>query len=386
MSSESINSFKKIFVTTLRDACKEKLTLQRISPEARKIVPFITQAMKHGRQIPLFTETEPGFDQTRAYEVSAALCHRVGHNGLQPVGRKIGFTNTSIWPQYNVSEPNWGYLYNGTTYKEVWRINLPPTVASLEPKIEPEIIFGLRSPPKSSMSEAEALGCVAWMAHGYEIVRSPFKDWKFTLADTTAVNALHSRLFIGRRRFIHNESIDAILSELENFQVVMKERKGVRTTGSGSNVLGSPIKALLHLCRTLESQSLHPGLCSGEIISTGTLTNAMPVIDGDVWTTELTGIDLPGLEMQVTQVERLPVEEWEKLHQGRHGFNRVKVESTAQTTAETQENSLTESHIQTGKDGMVAKDQGRQKRLQAWQERQGSQNRRGMQEQQGVKD
>ena len=34
--------------------------------------------------------------------------------GERPIGRKIGFTNRTIWAEYGVYAPIWGYVYDGT--------------------------------------------------------------------------------------------------------------------------------------------------------------------------------------------------------------------------------------------------------------------------------
>jgi 2-oxo-3-hexenedioate decarboxylase len=41
-----------------------------------------------------------------------------------------------------------------------------------EPKIEPEIMFGFVAGPSRGMDDAALVSCVAWVAHGFEIVQS----------------------------------------------------------------------------------------------------------------------------------------------------------------------------------------------------------------------
>jgi 2-oxo-3-hexenedioate decarboxylase len=42
----------------------------------------------------------------------------------------------------------------------------------------------------------------------------------------------------------------------------------------------------------------NPPLAAGEIISTGTLTRALPCLAGETWTTSLNGIALEGVEIR----------------------------------------------------------------------------------------
>lgn len=62
-------------------------------------------------------------------------------------------------------------------------LDLAPFV---EARIEPEIAFGLRAASEPGMDERALLDCVAWVAHGFEIVQSLYPGWRFTAADTAA--------------------------------------------------------------------------------------------------------------------------------------------------------------------------------------------------------
>ena len=50
--------------------------------------------------------------------------------------------------------------------------------------------------------------------------------------------------------------------------------------------------ALRHLIDILARDQVNPPLAAGEIVTTGTLTRALPVTAGETWTTELTGVAL----------------------------------------------------------------------------------------------
>jgi 2-oxo-3-hexenedioate decarboxylase len=94
--------------------------------------------------------------------------------GERVVGRKIGFTNRTIWAEYNVHAPIWGYMYQ-TTVHQLPSGGAETRLAGLaEPRIEPEIIFGLSAPPAADMDLPALIGCIGWVAHGFEIVQSIF--------------------------------------------------------------------------------------------------------------------------------------------------------------------------------------------------------------------
>ena len=50
----------------------------------------------------------------QSYAVAQALHQTRVREGWRPIGRKIGFTNRSIWPRYGVYEPIWGTVYDRT--------------------------------------------------------------------------------------------------------------------------------------------------------------------------------------------------------------------------------------------------------------------------------
>src|ERR1041384_44955 len=67
-----------------------------------------------GRQITTFSSRPGGLTNAEAYRVTAVVERLREARGEKPVGRKIGFTNRIIWPEYGVSAPNWGYVTNRT--------------------------------------------------------------------------------------------------------------------------------------------------------------------------------------------------------------------------------------------------------------------------------
>ena len=64
------------------------------------------------------------------------------------------------------------------------------------------------------------------------------------------------------------------------------------------NVLDSPLLAFAHLQRVLEGLPQFEPVQAGEIVTTGTLTAALPIEPGHTWSTELDGIGLDGLRIE----------------------------------------------------------------------------------------
>lgn len=247
------------------------------------------------KQLQLLSRRYPKLDISTAYHVTAAVRDLRIARGERPVGRKIGFTNRTIWDEYNVHAPIWSYTYD-TTVRDLSTSTAADTAFSLdgisEPRIEPEIVFGLAKSPTPSMDDDTLLGCIGWIAHGFEIVHSAFAGWKFTPADTVAAVGLHSALLIGTRHEHTSQGSEKWKSSLRVFEIGLYCNGQLMDQGRGLNVLGSPLAALRHLVELLAVDQFNPPLAAGEIITTGTLTKALPVNSGETWHTELRGISL----------------------------------------------------------------------------------------------
>ena len=243
------------------------------------------------REIAPFSERHPGLTPESGYEAAAALHrHRVSR-GWKPVGRKIGFTNRTIWARYGVYEPIWGTVYDRTMqYAEENEASVPLD-GLVQPRIEPEICFGLKAAP-----QAESLiDAIEWVAHSVEIVQCHHPAWKVTLPDCTADNGLHGRLVVGER--VPASRLPGLAQALPRVSVVLKKDAGIVDRGVGENVLGSPLIALGHLVGVLAKQAGAERLRAGDLVTTGVITDAHPVAPGESWSTEITGLALPGLRV-----------------------------------------------------------------------------------------
>lgn len=257
----------------------------------------IMEAWAARRQIGSLAARLPGFGLDNAYKVTAALRRIRQARGESPLGRKIGFTNRTIWDEYQVYAPIWGDMY-ATTLQETGGSAALELAPYLEPRIEPEIAFGLARAPEPGMDETALLGCIGWVAHGFEIVHSMFPAWRFAAADTVAAFALHGAYRMGPRVPIGAMSAADWLATLENFEISLYRDDVLVDRGQARNVLDGPLSALRHLNDLLAADRHNPPLTAGEIITTGTVTRAFPVAAGETWRTELHAIDLPPMNIR----------------------------------------------------------------------------------------
>jgi 2-keto-4-pentenoate hydratase len=247
-------------------------------------------ALTSHRQIPTFSSGSTGLPLTNAYQVIPMLRAAFEARGETIIGRKIGFTNREMWKVHGVKAPVWGYVTDHTT-RDLAHTQIVHVKDFAEPRIEPEIMFGLKAAPLPDMNEAALLDCIEWVSLGYEVVQSIYPDWKFTAADSVAANGVHGALLVGRRHSIAPRKLEW-QQQLATFTVDLYRNGKLSQRGGGALVLDSPLLALRHLVKLLANDVHNPPLGADEIISTGTLTLAMPVKAGESWTTKATGIPL----------------------------------------------------------------------------------------------
>lgn len=265
---------------------------------ADAIATDVLAALAAVRQMPTLTARTPGLDLASAYRVADAVRRQREARGERVVGRKIGFTNRTIWDEYGVHAPIWGYVYD-TTLRRPDDLGRPLPVGHLvEPRIEPEIMFGLSAVPHRDMDDAELIGCMAWVAHGFEIVQSLFPAWKFRAPDTVAAFALHGALAVGRPTAITPQTAEDWIEHLVGFDVTLLRNGLEMDHGNSVHVMGGgPLAAIRHLIDVLAQDPDALPLAVGEVISTGTLTRALPVAPGETWSTRLEDVPLPGMTL-----------------------------------------------------------------------------------------
>ena len=74
--------------------------------------------------------------------------------------------------------------------------------------------------------------------------------------------------------------------------------RGESRDGRAQDVLGGPLNALKFLVEEIARFPVSEPLHAGEIVTTGTLTEAMPAVRGVTWTARFTGINLSPLRVR----------------------------------------------------------------------------------------
>src|SRR5690242_21153296 len=107
----------------------------------KPIADALITAYDTATTLPPITSRAPDFSVDDGYAVLHDIETRRRAQGWRPVGRKIGFTNRTIWPRYGVYRPMWAHVWSHTVQlakDNHATLDLAPFV---QPRIEPEIAF-----------------------------------------------------------------------------------------------------------------------------------------------------------------------------------------------------------------------------------------------------
>jgi len=269
--------------------------------DTKAIALELLDALDCGGTICSVVERHHGFDWADGYNVAADLLALRQRRGERPVGRKIGFTNRTIWPEYGATSPIWAPVYDCTlVYARDHRATVSLRGAA-RPRLEPEIAFKLKEALPAGITEPDrVLRLIEWFAPSFEIVDCHFADWKFKPADAVADFSLHWRLIVGEPCAVRARDIETLVASLRDCEITLRRDGTVMDRGTGANALGHPATALVFLADILSRQPQFTPLAAGEVITTGTLTAALPIRPGETWSSDYRGLPVSGLQLAFT--------------------------------------------------------------------------------------
>jgi 2-keto-4-pentenoate hydratase len=273
-----------------------------LSAQANRYAHQLLAARANARQLAPLSESTR-LTLADGYDIAKNILDIRIAQGEILVGCKIGFTNRTLWSKYGATEPIdqpiWAPMFDTTVRYTEDNHGIQSLKGAVQARIEPEIVFKLAKTPAPDATIDTMSDCIEWMAHGFEIVVCPFPNWKFDAVDAIAAFGLHGSLIIGEPKLLSAATRRNLAAVLADASVSLSCSAGdsisLRAAGFGSDVLDSPVHALWHLHQLLQSQPQFAPLAAGEIIATGTLTDAYPIEAGQTWTTAFSGVTLPGL-------------------------------------------------------------------------------------------
>jgi len=222
----------------------------------------------------------PAMTVEDAYAIQMAGVEARLEAGARIIGKKVGLTSFAMQEFLGVNEPDFGHLFDDMVYEE----EVPVPVGSfLQPKVEAELAFvmgeDLAGP---GVTLTDVLRSAAGVIPAYEIIASRVKDWKIKIEDTIADNGSSGGLVLGAQLMPVNTL------NLKYVGMALEKNGRIVETAAGAAVMGHPALAVAWLANKLGS--LGSGLKKGEIVLAGSLTKAVEVAPGDVFTATFGGI------------------------------------------------------------------------------------------------
>lgn len=216
-------------------------------------------------QIPLLSEDHPEMTMDDAYAVQAEWVRAKREQGDDVVGWKIGLTSKAMQAALSIDIPDSGVLLQSMVFEN--GADIPPG-RFIQPRIEAEIAFVLKSPLTRHRSSAEEiLEATDYIAPALEILdtritrRDPRSGKPRTVLDTIADNAANAGIVMG------HPVRDFRKLDLRWIGAIVARDGEVEETGLGAGVLNDPLLSVAWLIDRLAVYG--DRLESGQIILSG---------------------------------------------------------------------------------------------------------------------
>lgn len=248
--------------------------------DPRQVAKELAVAERERGAIDPFTDSEPQFDITTAYEAQDYFVAAKVDNGDSVIGAKLGLTSRAKQLDMNVADPLYGKVTAGmiAPYGEALDLD-----ALIQPRAEPEIAFLLGKELAGPATVTSVLAATEAVFGAIDVLDSRYRDYRFTLADVVADNCSSGRFLLGSQARRPEE-----LEDLRLVGCVVRSDGDVVFTAAGAAVMGHPAASVAWLANRLAERG--EALPAGSLIFSGGLTAPIPVRAGHSVTAEFDGL------------------------------------------------------------------------------------------------
>lgn len=185
-------------------------------------------------------------------------------------GRKVGLTSLAMQKQLGIDSPDFGYFFTDMVHHDGDEISVDQFIA---PRVEPEFAFVLGADLVGpGVTVATAAAAVSRVHASLEIIDSRIVDWRIGLVDTVADNASCGAIVLGPELTgVEASALAGVACSVSLDGVEMG-------TGTGADVLGDPLEALVWLANTLGERGV--SIPAGSIVLPGAMTASVAVTGG----------------------------------------------------------------------------------------------------------
>ena len=222
--------------------------------------------------VPLGVEYNQNFaSEAEAYAVQEAVRDEKIRQGCRVVGKKIGLTSRGMQEMFKTNEPDYGNLFSDQLYLQGAPI---PRERFIAPMVEGEIAFVLREDLRGpGVSPADVIRATHGVMACLEFVDSRWDASLFGLLNSISDNASCGGFLLGSK-LVPLDGLD-----LKHIAMFVEKNGNLVSSGAGVEVMGDPCNAVAWLANSLAQHG--GGLKAGDVILSGAITRAVPVVKGD---------------------------------------------------------------------------------------------------------
>lgn len=211
------------------------------------------------------------------YRVQLAIQERHDAEGDLRIGWKVAATSPEVQRQLGLSEPAFGSIRQSRRYEAGHRLDVAGLVM---PHAESELCFQVNRNISSVRSREDVRFAIDRCYPSFEISekRVPISDFGMCMAD----NAEHTAIILG-------EPINDIVGiDFRNVECRLSVDHEVVGTAKGGAVFGDPLNSIFWLKERLEAygEALRPGM----VVMTGSFIRQIPILAGQRFSLEFTGV------------------------------------------------------------------------------------------------
>ena len=214
---------------------------------------------------------QPFASEKEAYAVQEAVRDEKIRRGCRVVGKKIGLTSRGMQEMFKTNQPDYGNLFSDQLHLQGAPI---PAERFIVPMVEGEIAFVLEKDITGpGVSPADVIRATRGVMACLEFVDSRWDMALFTLLNSISDNASCGGFLLGSK-LVPLDGLD-----LKRIAMFVEKNGQLVSSGAGVEVMGDPCNAVAWLANSLAAHG--EGLKAGDVVLSGAITRAVPVVKGD---------------------------------------------------------------------------------------------------------
>ncbi|HEY3614212.1 MAG TPA: fumarylacetoacetate hydrolase family protein [Gaiellales bacterium] len=234
---------------------------------------LLARSRRDGRPFAGFDDDLRPRDSAEAYAIQAALHALLSARGDEAVGWKIGCTTPAMQEYLGIREPAAGRIRAASVQDGPGRV---VRAGLTRPGVECELAVRLAADLAAPCDREAARAAIGSVLAAIEIVDERYDDWRALDAATLTADD-----FFGAGAILGREDVPWRELDLGAVTATMRINGEDVGSGSGADILGDPLEALLWL---VHGPARETGLRAGSIVLLGSLVVTRWVEQGDVVT------------------------------------------------------------------------------------------------------